>query len=46
LAGAAFLNKEDAPVELLFQLSPGGTMVIPIANSIFKFEKVSEDEIR
>jgi protein-L-isoaspartate(D-aspartate) O-methyltransferase len=45
LAGAAFLNKEDAPVELLFQLSPGGTMVIPIANSIFKFEKVSDDEI-
>jgi protein-L-isoaspartate(D-aspartate) O-methyltransferase len=45
LAGAAFSNKEDAPVELLFQLSPGGTMVVPIANSIFKFEKVSEDEI-
>jgi protein-L-isoaspartate(D-aspartate) O-methyltransferase len=45
LSGAAFESKEDAPVELLFQLAPGGVMVVPIGDTIVKFEKVTEDEI-
>jgi protein-L-isoaspartate(D-aspartate) O-methyltransferase len=45
LVSAAFLDKETAPVDLLLQLANGGVMVAPIGNSIFKFEKNSEDEI-
>lgn len=45
LASASLPSKEDAPIELLYQLAPGGVMVAPIGNSIFKFEKVSETEI-
>ena len=45
ISGATFPTKEDLPVELLFQLSNGGVMVIPVGESLFKFEKVSEDEI-
>jgi protein-L-isoaspartate(D-aspartate) O-methyltransferase len=44
LGGAAFQSKEDAAVELLLQLVPGGSMVIPIGESIYKFEKVNNDE--
>jgi protein-L-isoaspartate(D-aspartate) O-methyltransferase len=45
LAGAAFPTKEDAPVELLMQLNPGGIMVLPIGDSIYKFIKVDEDTV-
>jgi protein-L-isoaspartate(D-aspartate) O-methyltransferase len=45
ISGAAFPTKEDAPVELLFQLAPGGVMVVPVGDSLFKFEKISEEEI-
>ncbi len=45
LSGASFSNKESAPVDLLLQLAPGGVMVIPIGDSIFRFQKVSDDEI-
>ncbi|MCC2631085.1 MAG: hypothetical protein K0S38_894 [Candidatus Paceibacter sp.] len=45
IAGAAFADKESAPAELLFQLSPGGVMVLPIGDSIFKYEKAGEEEI-
>ncbi len=44
LGGAAFQNKEDAVLELMFQLAPGGIMVVPIGESIYKFEKVNDDE--
>jgi protein-L-isoaspartate O-methyltransferase len=44
LAGAAFPDKENAVMELIFQLAPGGVMVVPIGESIVKFERVSEDE--
>jgi protein-L-isoaspartate(D-aspartate) O-methyltransferase len=45
ISGASFQDKETAPVELLLQLSPGGVMVLPIGNSIFKYEKADEEEI-
>ncbi len=45
LAGAAFNDKATVPAELLLQLAPKGVMVLPIGESIFKFEKVSDDEI-
>lgn len=45
ISGATFPTKEDLPIELLLQLAIGGVMVIPIEETIIKFEKVSEDEI-
>jgi len=45
LAGAAFKEKESQEiVDLLFLLVPGGVMVVPIGESIWKFEKVNDDE--
>jgi protein-L-isoaspartate(D-aspartate) O-methyltransferase len=45
LSSAAFQTKEDKPImELLFQLSPGGVMVVPIGDSLFKFEKLNDDK--
>ncbi|MBX4198363.1 methyltransferase domain-containing protein [Candidatus Parcubacteria bacterium] len=44
LAGAAFPNKTNEAMELVFQLAPGGVMVAPIGESITKFERVNEDE--
>ena len=45
ISGASFPTKEDAPVELLFQLAAGGTMVVPVGDSLFKFEKISDEEV-
>lgn len=36
---------DEIPEELFVQLKVGGTLVIPVDNSIYKFTKVSEDEI-
>lgn len=44
LCNAAFASKEDAPLELLLQLVPGGVAVVPIGDSIVKFERKDEDE--
>lgn len=38
-------SADDIPEELFSQLNVGGTMVIPIRESIFKFTKVSESEV-
>lgn len=35
----------DTPLELFSQLNVGGTMIIPIRESIFKFTKISESEV-
>ncbi len=45
ISGASFPTKEDAPVELLLQLAQGGVMVVPVGDSLFKFEKVSDEEV-
>jgi len=37
---------DEIPEGLFTQLKVGGTLVIPVENSIYKFEKVSEDEIK
>ena len=39
-------SAEDIPEELFEQLKIGGILVIPVQNSIFKFEKISETEIK
>ena len=39
-------SAEELPKELFEQLKIGGILVIPIKNSIFKFKKISEDDIR
>jgi protein-L-isoaspartate(D-aspartate) O-methyltransferase len=39
-------SAQDIPKELFKQLKIGGILVIPVQNSIFKFEKISEDEIK
>jgi protein-L-isoaspartate(D-aspartate) O-methyltransferase len=44
IASAAFPSKENAVMELVFQLAPGGVLVAPIGESIIKFERVNEDE--
>jgi protein-L-isoaspartate(D-aspartate) O-methyltransferase len=36
---------DEIPKELFSQLSVGGTLVIPIRDSIYKFTKVSESEV-
>lgn len=36
---------DEIPEELFSQLKVGGTLVIPIANSIYKFKKISETQI-
>ena len=40
--GGVSASAEHFPEKLLDQLQIGGTLVIPIKNSIFKFEKISE----
>ncbi len=39
-------SAEEFPKELLHQLNIGGIIVIPVRNSIIKFEKISKDNIR
>jgi len=38
-------SADETPEELFSQLKPGGILVIPIRESIFKFTKVSETQI-
>lgn len=38
-------RKYFIPKELFSQLKPKGTLVIPIKNSIFRFEKISDSKI-
>ncbi len=38
-------SADEIPEDLFVQLKPGGILVIPIGESIFKFTKVSETEI-
>lgn len=38
-------SADEIPEELLSQLKIGGTLVIPVRNSIYKFKKVSEAQI-
>ena len=39
-------SAEEIPEELFAQLKTGGVLVIPVGNSIFKFDKISETEIK
>ncbi len=39
-------SAEEVPVELFKQLKLGGVLVIPIQNSIFRFEKISESDVK
>ena len=39
-------SADEIPEELFLQLKIGGILVIPIENSIYKFKKVSEEEIK
>ncbi|WP_296824600.1 protein-L-isoaspartate O-methyltransferase [Sulfurovum sp.] len=41
----ASASADEIPEELFSQLKVGGILVIPVRNSIFKFTKVSEDNI-
>ena len=38
-------SADQIPEELFSQLNTGGILVIPVANSIFKFTKISESEV-
>jgi protein-L-isoaspartate(D-aspartate) O-methyltransferase len=38
-------SAEQIPEELFSQLNTGGILVIPVANSIFKFKKLSDTEV-
>ena len=38
-------SADEIPEELFSQLKVGGILVIPVGNSIYKFKKVSEEEI-
>jgi len=38
--------EESVPEELLIRLKPGGTMVIPVGQSLFQIKKIAEDDIR
>ncbi len=38
-------SADEIPEELFLQLKVGGILVIPVRNSIFKFKKISEDNI-
>ena len=38
-------SASEIPEELFAQLTVGGTLVMPVGNSIFKFKKVSESEV-
>ena len=38
-------SADEIPEELFLQLKIGGTLVIPVENSIYKFTKISEEEI-
>ena len=52
LAGESFdrilvsASADEIPEALFLQLNIGGTLVIPIGNSIFKFKKISESELK
>jgi len=39
-------SAEKIPIALFDQLNIGGILVIPVRNSIFRFEKVSESEVK
>jgi len=39
-------SADEIPEELFLQLKIGGALVIPVGNSIYKFKKVSEEEIK
>jgi protein-L-isoaspartate(D-aspartate) O-methyltransferase len=39
-------SADEIPEELFLQLKIGGILVIPVENSIYKFKKVSEEEIK
>lgn len=39
-------SADEIPEELFSQLKIGGILVIPVENSIYKFKKVSEEEIK
>ncbi|MCW8821306.1 MAG: protein-L-isoaspartate O-methyltransferase [Sulfurovum sp.] len=39
-------SADEIPEELFSQLKIGGTLVIPVGNSIYKFKKVSEEDIK
>jgi protein-L-isoaspartate(D-aspartate) O-methyltransferase len=39
-------SAEEIPKELFDQLKIGANLVIPVRNSIFKFQKVSEDDVK
>ncbi len=38
-------SADEIPEELFSQLKVGGTLVMPVRNSIFKFKKISEQEV-
>lgn len=44
LVSAALPDKDQMALELVFQLAPGGKLVVPIADSIVQFERVNEEE--
>ncbi len=39
-------SAEEIPVSLFDQLNTSGILVIPVRNSIFRFEKISESEVK
>lgn len=45
ISTTAFDSEDAGPVELLSLLVSGGTMVVPIGDTIVKFEKISETEV-
>ncbi len=38
-------SSSEIPEELFAQLKPGGVLVIPVRNSIFRFKKISEEQL-
>ena len=39
-------SAEEIPVSLFDQLNRGGVLVIPVRNSIFRFKKISDNEVK
>ena len=39
-------SAEEIPKELFSQLKPGGVLVIPVRNSIFRFKRISESQVQ
>jgi len=39
-------SAEEIPEELFTQLKTGGILVVPVKNSIFRFEKISDEKIK